>query len=62
MKISRQVEQPTKSPSPSIQDELITARPWKVDDIFSSVFGYEVVDNNGNTIAIYPYLLTYWDL
>ncbi len=28
-----------------------TPLPWKQDDLFSGVFGYEVTDNNGNTIA-----------
>lgn len=41
----------TPTPQHTLNEGLHTPGIWKVDDIFSSVFGYEVVDNNGNTIA-----------
>lgn len=41
----------TKQPLYKLEKCSITPGLWKVDDLFSGVFGYEVVDNNGNTIA-----------
>ena len=44
---------PSQQPQPlwKVLNEKVTSGIWKQDDLFSGVFGYEVTDNNGNTIA-----------